>query len=111
MKEREGIWMTFTNVEIAKKANVYFDGKVTSRTITFEDGSKKTLGIMMPGDYEFSTDLREEMDITAGSLSYQLDGEDWQTIDGAGVFYVPANSKFKLKVETVTDYTCSYLAE
>lgn len=103
--------MIFTNVSIAKQANVYFDGKVTSRTITFEDGTRKTLGIMLPGEYEFGTDLREEMDITAGQLSYQLEGQEWQTIDGAGVFYVPANSKFKLKVTAVTDYCCSYLAE
>lgn len=103
--------MNFTNITIAKQANVYFDGKVTSRTITFEDGTHKTLGIMLPGEYEFGTELREEMDITAGELSYQLAGEEWQTIKGAGVFYVPANSKFKLKVTAVTDYCCSYLTE
>lgn len=103
--------MSFTNVEIAKKANVYFDGKVTSRKITFADGSFKTLGIMLPGEYEFGTDLKEEMIINAGKLRYQLPDADWQTIDGEGVFYVPANSKFKLEVETVTDYICSYLAE
>ena len=45
----------FDNVSIVKKANAYFDGKVTSRTVIFSDGSKKTLGIMMPGEYEFST--------------------------------------------------------
>lgn len=100
---------TFENVTLDKKANIYFDGKVTSRTIVLADGTKKTLGIMLPGEYEFSTGLREEMDITAGKLRYQLKGEEWQTIDGAGVFYVPANSSFKLQVETVTDYCCSYL--
>ena len=103
--------MSFTNVEITKKANVYFDGKVTSRKITFADGSYKTLGIMLPGNYEFGTDLKEEMVISAGKLRYQLPDSDWQTIDGAGVFYVPANAKFKLEVETVTDYICSYIAQ
>lgn len=103
--------MAFTNVEITKKANIYFDGKVTSRKITFEDGTYKTLGIMLPGEYEFGTDLKEEMVISAGKLRYQLPNEDWQTIDGEGVFYVPANSKFKLAVETVTDYICTYINE
>lgn len=107
----EGQLMSFKNVEIEKKANIYFEGKVTSRKIIFADGSYKTLGIMLPGDYEFGTDLKEEMVITAGKLRYQLLGEDWQTIDGEGVFYVPANSRFKLEVETVTDYSCSYIAE
>ena len=44
----------FKNVTATKAANFYFDGKVTSRTLTFEDGTTKTLGIMMPGEYEFS---------------------------------------------------------
>ncbi|BAU29573.1 hypothetical protein DFP93_1346 [Aneurinibacillus soli] len=102
---------TFENVRIAKEANIYFDGKVTSRNVLFADGTKKTLGIMMPGEYEFSTSLKEEMDITAGKLEYKLNGQDWQTIDGSGVFYVPANESFQLKVHTVVDYCCSYLAE
>lgn len=101
----------FENVRVAKEANIYFDGKVTSRNILFTDGTKKTLGIMMPGEYEFSTSLKEEMDITAGKLEYKLKGQDWQMIDGSGVFYVPANESFQLKVHTVVDYCCSYLAE
>jgi uncharacterized protein YaiE (UPF0345 family) len=40
---------TFENVTIVKAANVYFDGKVTSRTIKFDDGSTKSLGLMQPG--------------------------------------------------------------
>lgn len=31
----------FNNVTIVKKANVYFDGKVTSRSVIFADGAKK----------------------------------------------------------------------
>ena len=103
--------MAFTNITIDKQANIYFEGNVTSRKITFADGSTKTLGIMLPGQYEFSTNLREEMAITAGTLRYQLAGEEWQTIDGSGVFYVPANSTFALDVQTVTDYCCSYLTD
>ena len=37
------------NVTVVKKANIYFDGKVTSRTVIFQDGTRKTLGIMLPG--------------------------------------------------------------
>ncbi len=46
----------FSNVTVKKAANIYYDGKVTSRVVTFADGSTKTLGIMMPGDYEFGTE-------------------------------------------------------
>ncbi|WP_050181664.1 pyrimidine/purine nucleoside phosphorylase [Domibacillus robiginosus] len=103
--------MQFKQVTVDKAANVYFEGKVTSRSIYFEDGSKKTLGIMMPGEYSFSTDAKEEMDISAGRLEYKLQGGEWESIEGSGVFYVPANETFQLKVHTVVDYCCSYLSE
>ncbi|WP_102348840.1 pyrimidine/purine nucleoside phosphorylase [Bacillus sp. Marseille-P3661] len=102
----------FNNVCIIKKANTYFEGKVTSRVVLFEDGTKKTLGIMLPGEYEFGTDLKEEMEIIDGHLEYKLQGEEnWNVINGAGVFYVPANSKFQLKIHSVVDYCCSYIKE
>ncbi|WP_227937728.1 pyrimidine/purine nucleoside phosphorylase [Alkalihalobacillus deserti] len=101
----------FKNVTLVKEANVYFEGKVTSRTVLFENGEKKTVGVMLPGDYEFSTSLKEEMEILAGKLEYKLNGQDWELIEGNGVFYVPANEKFQLKIHTVTDYCCSYLSE
>ena len=47
--------MSFKNVEVKKKANVYHDGKVTSRTIITPAGEMKTLGVMLPGSYRFST--------------------------------------------------------
>jgi len=101
----------FEQVTVVKQANVYFDGKVTSRTVIFSDGTKKTLGIMLPGQYEFGTDVVEIMEIIAGDLSVQLPGsEQWITINGSGEFTVPANEKFKLDVRVVTDYCCSYLA-
>jgi uncharacterized protein YaiE (UPF0345 family) len=99
----------FDGVSVLKKANVYFDGKVTSRTVLFSDGTKKTLGIMLPGDYEFGTDTVEIMEILAGELKVLLPGEsDWREIRGEGVFTVPAKTKFKLQVSVVTDYCCSY---
>lgn len=98
----------FSNVTVVKAANIYFDGKVTSRVVQFADGTKKTLGIMLPGDYEFGTDCRELMEIQSGDLEFQLPGEEWQAVGGGESFEVPANIKFKLKVKTVTDYCCSY---
>ena len=101
----------FNNVTVTREANVYFDGKVTSRNILFADGTRKTLGIMMPGDYEFGTEDKEIMEILAGDLDIQLPGEDWKTIKGGESFEVPANSSFKLQIRAVTDYCCSYISE
>jgi uncharacterized protein YaiE (UPF0345 family) len=102
----------FTNVTINAEANIYFDGKVTSRKITFNDGSFKTLGIMMPGDYKFATDEKELMEITAGDCEILLpDATQWQTIKGGESFYVPGNSKFEIKAKTLIDYCCTYISE
>jgi uncharacterized protein YaiE (UPF0345 family) len=102
----------FTNVTVVKQANIYFAGKVTSRTVIFADGEKKTLGIMMPGEYEFGTDKKEIMEILSGNLDVKLPGSaDWVTITGGQTFTVPANARFSLVVKDVTDYCCSYISE
>lgn len=100
----------FKNVTAIKKANVYFDGKVTSRTIVFEDGERKTLGIMLPGEYEFGTAAKEIMEVLGGSLDVKLPGSDsFITYKEGEAFEVPANSKFQLIVKEVADYCCSYI--
>lgn len=100
----------FKNATIIKKANVYFDGKVTSRTVLLADGTKKTLGIMLPGEYTFDTAAAEVMEMLGGSMDVLLPGADaWQTFRAGQSFQVPANSKFSLRVGEVADYCCSYL--
>ncbi len=100
----------FKDVTVIKKANVYFHGKVTSRTVIFSDGSKKTLGIMLPGRYEFVTKDKEIMEIISGNLEIELPGETaWKPCTTGSSFEVPVNSKFKLNVKDVTDYCCSYV--
>ena len=100
----------FRNVTVVKKAKVYFDGKVTSRTVVFGDGSKKTLGVMLPGEYEFNTADKEVMEILSGDLEVLLPGAGgWKTIKGGESFEVPANAKFSLRIKTLTDYCCSFI--
>ncbi|MBN1379277.1 MAG: pyrimidine/purine nucleoside phosphorylase [Gammaproteobacteria bacterium] len=100
----------FKNVTVVKKANIYFDGNVTSRTIAFADGQIKTLGIMLPGAYTFGTAKKEIMEIQAGEVEILLpDAKDWQKVTGGERFEVAANSSFEIRVLAVTDYCCSYL--
>ncbi len=100
----------FENVAIVKKANIYFDGKVTSRTVLFEDGTKKTLGIIMPGEYEFGTADKEIMEVLAGKLSVLMPGsEEWTTCEAGQSFEIPANSSFKVAAAEAADYCCSYI--
>lgn len=101
--------MEFKNVTVIKEANVYFDGKVTSRTVLFEDGVKKTLGFMLAGEYEFNTDAAENMEILGGDMSVMLPGENEYTLYTKGQSYdVPAKSSFKMIVNSYVDYCCSY---
>lgn len=100
----------FNNVTIVREANVYFNGGVTSRTVLFADGSKKTLGVALPGQYEFSTAAAELMEILAGELQVKIADEEWQPVKGGESFSVPANSKFVMKVTVLADYCCSFLS-
>ena len=97
------------SVTVKKEANIYYDGNVTSRTITLEDGSIQSLGIMLPGEYTFGTNEAEIMEIMSGELDIKLPNEDWKTLNTPETFEVPANSSFDLKIKTVTDYCCSYI--
>jgi purine/pyrimidine-nucleoside phosphorylase len=100
----------FENVSIVKAANVYYEGKVTSRTVIFENGEKKTLGIIMPGEYEFGTAEKEVMEILGGSLDVLLAGsEKWITVKKGESFEVPSNSRFKCNAKELCDYCCSYI--
>jgi len=100
------------NISIIKEANIYFNGKVTSRTIFLEDGTKQTLGVMQAGDYTFDTQEAEIMEMMSGELEIKLPGEsEFKTLNTPESFKVPANSSFDLKIKTVTDYCCSYITE
>ena len=102
--------MEFHNVSVDLKSNTYFEGRVTSRNIKFSDGSLKTLGVMLEGEYEFNTVKKEIMEITSGEMLALLPGSsEWQTFKENTSFDVPANSSFKVKVKKVTNYCCSYI--
>lgn len=102
----------FNNVTVVREANVYFDGKVTSRTVVCEDGSKKTLGFMLAGDYSFDTAAAEVMEMIGGEMDVQLPGStQWKTFKAGESFDVPANSDFKLVVKNYADYCCAYLED
>ena len=99
--------MTFQNVTALAEANVYFDGNVISHTILFPDGSRKTLGVILPGEYHFGTEAAELMEIVAGSCSVVLDHtEDSFSVSANSSFQVAANSGFTI---TVTDAPCHYV--
>jgi len=101
--------MEFKNATVVKKANIYFDGKVTSRTIFTDSGERKSLGIFLPGEYDFNTGAAEIMEVLGGEASVKVSGEEEFSLYKEGdSFKVPANSSFKIEVKSVLDYCCSY---
>jgi uncharacterized protein YaiE (UPF0345 family) len=66
----------FNNATIQKAAKCLLWRKVTSRTVILEDGTKVTLGIMLPGVYEFGTEGPEIMEILSGDLKVLLPGSE-----------------------------------
>jgi hypothetical protein len=101
---------TFDDVSVVKEANIYFDGKVSSRTIIFPDGSKKTLGLLLPGEYHFNTDAPEHMLITQGAAEYRWnENDDWKKVETGGEFNVPGKSSFDIRALEITDYCCSFI--
>jgi len=104
----------FTNVTVHAKANVYFEGRVISHTIIFSDNSRKTIGVILPGNYHFGTQLAERMEIIQGEAEVMLDGTETHTRHIADSesfsFDVPANSGFTITVSSEPcHYICSFL--
>ena len=90
------------------EVNEYFGGKVKSLVVNSTEG-KKTIGVILPGEYEFDTKTQETMTVVAGEMSVFLpEYNEWEDFGAGSSFDVPANSKFKLKVKQDTAYLCAY---
>lgn len=101
----------FDNVSVVCKANVYFNGGVVSHTVKFSDGTKKTIGMIFPGNYNFNTDAPEKMEIIAGACKVKLKGaSNWTAYAAGTAFDVPGKSSFDISVENgQAEYICSFL--
>ncbi len=107
--------MTTTSIDgvtVTTQASVYFDGKCVSHGITFADGTKKSVGVILPAELTFSTGAPEIMEGVGGSCEYRLAGTDAWVKSGAGErFSVPGNAKFDIRVTAETGpyhYICHF---
>jgi hypothetical protein len=100
----------FHNVTVTAKANIFFDGKVVSHTILLADNSRKTLGLIYPGEYKFNVGTAETMEIIAGSCRVRIGTNGaWQNYLGGSAFDVPAGSFFEISVaDGIVEYICSF---
>jgi hypothetical protein len=98
----------FEGATVRKAANVYYDGRVTSRELHTADGERVTLGIVLPGEYTFETEEHEEVELLAGTASVDLPDGTEVDVEAGESFSVPADSEFVISTEGVVDYVCRY---
>lgn len=99
----------FDNVSVIKKANVYFEGQCVSHTVQFADGTRKSIGVILPATLTFNTGTPEIMETVAGSCQYRIQGGDWQTCQAGESFSVPGNSSFDIEVtDEPYHYVCHF---
>ncbi|MDI6746581.1 MAG: pyrimidine/purine nucleoside phosphorylase [Rhodocyclaceae bacterium] len=99
----------FENVAVIKQANVYFDGKCVSHTVHFADGTKKSVGVILPATLVFNTGAPEVMETVAGTCRYRLKGADWKACAAGESFAVPGNSSFDIEVTGAPyHYVCHF---
>jgi uncharacterized protein YaiE (UPF0345 family) len=99
----------FDNVSVVKKGNVFFDGKCVSHSVLFTDGSRKTVGVLLPSTLTFNVGTPELMEITSGTCRVKIgDESEFKTYGPGDRFSVAANSRFVIETGEVVNYVCSF---
>ncbi len=99
----------FDQVSVVKQANVYFDGKCVSHTVLFADGSKKTIGVILPSSLTFNTGVPEVMEGVGGACRVRLAGEtEWTRYVAGESFKVSGNSSFEIACDEAYHYVCHF---
>ena len=100
---------TLAGVSVTTRANVYFDGKCVSHSVTLADGTKKSVGVILPATLTFNTGAPEIMECVAGACEYKLAGSnDWVKSSAGQKFDVPGNSSFEIRVTEAYHYICHF---
>jgi uncharacterized protein YaiE (UPF0345 family) len=100
---------TLQAASVQTKANVYFDGKCVSHGLTLADGTRKSVGVVLPATLTFNTGAAEIMECVGGGCEYKLAGSDaWRRSGPGDKFSIPANSSFEIRVAEAYHYICHY---
>lgn len=103
------ITLSLANVAISTQANIYFDGKCISHGVTLTDGTKKSVGVILPANLTFNTGAPEVMECVAGACEYKLAASaEWLSSRPGEKFSVPGNSSFQIRVTEAYHYICHF---
>jgi hypothetical protein len=99
----------FDNVSVTKTANVYFDGKCVSHTVVLADGTRKSVGVILPSTLTFNTGAPEIMELLQGHCRVRMAGSDtWTEYAGGQSFEVGGNSSFDIETLENLHYVCHF---
>lgn len=98
----------FDQVSVIKRANVYFDGKCISHTVLLADGTRKSIGVILPASLRFETGAPEIMELLEGKCRVRLANGEWQDYSGGQQFSVPGKSAFDIEVSEPLHYVCHF---
>ncbi|PVG81782.1 hypothetical protein DDE18_17610 [Nocardioides gansuensis] len=101
--------MTYENVTLDPRANIYFDGTCVSHTFYLADGTRKSAGVIFPSSLVFTTGAPEVMELNAGRCRVRLAGsEEWMEYAAGESFEVPGSSSFDIETVETLGYVCHY---
>ena len=96
-------------VSVTTQANVYFDGKCVSHSLTRADGTKLSVGVILPATLTFNTGAPEIMECVAGWCEYKLAGSnEWKRSSAGEQFAIPGQSSFDIRVTEPYHYICHF---
>jgi uncharacterized protein YaiE (UPF0345 family) len=99
----------FDGVSVAKKANVFFGGRCISHTVTFPDGSRKSVGVILPSSLRFETAAPEVMELLEGRCRVEIaDSGEPVEYRGGQRFEVPGKSHFRIETLETLHYVCHF---
>ena len=96
-------------VSVKTQANVYFDGKCVSHSLTQPNGTQLSVGVILPATLTFNTGAPEIMECVGGSCEFKLKGStEWQSSKAGEKFSVPGQSSFEIRVTEAYHYICHF---
>ena len=100
----------FENVKVKVAANIFENGKCQSRTLIFPDGTEKTLGVYLPGEFVFDSHGPEKVLMTRGEVQVLFPGDkEWRTVKAGEYYDVPAHCRFEVRCSEISEYICDFL--
>jgi uncharacterized protein YaiE (UPF0345 family) len=100
--------MQFEQVTVNKKANVFFDGKCVSHTVTLANGERKSVGVILPSTLRFDLTTKEVMEVVDGTAHVSINGAAEQAFAAGQSWTVDAGAYFVIRAEQPVHYVCHF---